>query len=57
MAADGRQAGFAPTQRRKGALVLSKRNEGKSIRLIADELEISTATVQRVLKRGKALLT
>jgi putative DNA-invertase from lambdoid prophage Rac len=33
------------------------RNEGKSIRLIADELGISTATVQRVLKRGKALLT
>lgn len=52
----GRQAGFAPTQRRKGALILSKRNEGKSIRVIAQELEISTATVQRVLKRGKALL-
>lgn len=53
----GRRAGFAPTQRRKGALILSKRNEGKSIRLIADELDINTPTVQRVLKLGKALLT
>ncbi len=53
----GRQAGFAPTQRRKGALILSKRNEGKSIRTIADELDISTATVQRVLKCGKASFT
>ena len=51
----GRQAGFAPTQRRKGALILSKRNEGKSIREIASDLEISKATVQRVLKCGKAL--
>ena len=50
----GRQKGFAPTQRRKGALIISMRNQGKSIRVIADELEISTATVQRVLKRGKA---
>ena len=45
--------GFAPTQRRKGALILSKRNEAKSIRVIADELDISTATVQRVVDAAK----
>lgn len=50
----GRQPGFAPTQRRKGALIIAMRNQGKSIRAIAAELAISTATVQRVLKRGKA---
>ena len=53
----GRQKGFAPTQRRKGAVILSMKNEGKSIRTIADELHISTGTVQKVLKRGKALIT
>lgn len=53
----GRHKGFAPTQRRKGALILSMNNEGKSIRKIADELHISTGTVQKVLKRGKALIT
>jgi DNA invertase Pin-like site-specific DNA recombinase len=52
----GRQKGFAPTQRRKGALILSMKNEGKSIRKIADELHISTGTVQKVLRRGKALI-
>jgi len=52
----GRQKGFAPTQRRKGALILSMRKEGKSIRKIADELHISTGTVQKVLQRGKALI-
>lgn len=33
-----------------------ERNEGKSIHLIADELFISTAKVQRVQKRVKASL-
>ena len=33
-----RQVGFAPTQRRKGALILSKRNEGKGIRKIVSRV-------------------
>lgn len=51
----GRQTGFMPVQRRKGAQVIAMRNAKHSIREIAAELGISTGTVQRVLKRGKAV--
>ena len=50
----GRQKGVMPVQRRKGAQVIAMRNAKHSIRKIAAELGISTGTVQRVLKRGKA---
>lgn len=51
----GRQKGYMPVQRRKGAQILAMRNAKYSIRQIAAELGISTGTVQRVLKRGKAV--
>ena len=51
----GRQIGFMAVQRRKGAQVIAMRNAKHSIRVIAAELGISTGTVQRVLKRSKAL--
>ncbi len=44
----GRQKVFASTQRRMGPLILSRRDEGKSIRKIAHELQISTGTVHKV---------
>jgi putative DNA-invertase from lambdoid prophage Rac len=47
----GRRQGFAPTQKKLGTEILALRNDEKlSIRKIADQLSISTATVQRVLK-------
>lgn len=51
----GRQKGYMPVQRRKGAQILAMRNAKYSIRQIAAELGINTGTVQRVLKRGKAV--
>jgi putative DNA-invertase from lambdoid prophage Rac len=52
----GRQKGFMPVQRRKGAQIIAMRNAKHSIRAIASGLGVSPGTVQRVLKRGKALL-
>jgi putative DNA-invertase from lambdoid prophage Rac len=52
----GRAPGFSPTQRKKGAMILALRDEQKkSIRAIARELKVSTATVQRVLCAADAL--
>jgi putative DNA-invertase from lambdoid prophage Rac len=47
----GRRQGFAPTQKKLGSEIVALRNDEKlSIRKIADQLSISTATVQRVLR-------
>lgn len=48
----GRQHGHNPSDRH-AAKVLEFQAQGKTIRWIADELHLSTTTVQRVLKRRK----
>jgi DNA invertase Pin-like site-specific DNA recombinase len=56
----GRRPGDAPTQRKLGAQILALRHDEHhklSIRKIADQLGISTATVQRVLKKEAAATT
>jgi DNA invertase Pin-like site-specific DNA recombinase len=46
----GRPVGFRPSDK-KAAQVLKRRGEGLSIRAIARHLQLSTATVQGILKR------
>jgi putative DNA-invertase from lambdoid prophage Rac len=49
----GRRAGFAPTQKKLGAEILALRAQKQSIRKIANQLNVSTATVQLVLKHQR----